>query len=271
MGNCTPTSSNCIIWQGPDIPCIGLCEGDTITDIIYKLATEFCELLDQLNVNNFDISCIISPDGSDNSPLNIEELLVLMIAKICELQDTVGSQGSQGERGLTGDTGPQGPAGPTGPQGIQGATGPQGIQGNTGSQGPAGPVGPIGPQGATGPQGSPGLPGPQGIQGEPGECDCCEEFRIHIVESADPPTPGYDNKYTANVVGGVPPFIWAWSIHSGPINNIFGSVIAIPSRFGIQATNPKLACGLIKLELVDSKGCRAYDSYLYVNFQQLIP
>jgi hypothetical protein len=28
---CTPLSSNCVIWQGPDISCINLCKGPTQT------------------------------------------------------------------------------------------------------------------------------------------------------------------------------------------------------------------------------------------------
>jgi len=38
--NCDPISSNCVIWQGPDIDCIDLCKGDTVSEVIYKLATE---------------------------------------------------------------------------------------------------------------------------------------------------------------------------------------------------------------------------------------
>jgi len=54
---CSPISSNCVIWQGPDIPCIKLCAGDTISDVIFKLATELCTVLDTLNVTNYDLSC----------------------------------------------------------------------------------------------------------------------------------------------------------------------------------------------------------------------
>ena len=30
---CSPISSNCVVWQGPDIPCIQLCTGDTVSDV----------------------------------------------------------------------------------------------------------------------------------------------------------------------------------------------------------------------------------------------
>jgi len=54
---CTPTASNCVIWAGPNIPCIKLCTGDTISDVVFKLATELCTLLDQTNVTTYDLAC----------------------------------------------------------------------------------------------------------------------------------------------------------------------------------------------------------------------
>ena len=54
---CSPISSNCVIWQGPDIPCIKLCTGDTVSDVIHKLAIELCNIMDLLDVNGYDLSC----------------------------------------------------------------------------------------------------------------------------------------------------------------------------------------------------------------------
>ena len=59
---CSPLSSNCVIWQGPDIPCINLCKGDTISDVVAALATELCSILDTLNIDNYDLTCF----GIDN-------------------------------------------------------------------------------------------------------------------------------------------------------------------------------------------------------------
>ena len=35
---CDNISSNCVIWQGPDIACIDLCSGDTISEVTKKIA-----------------------------------------------------------------------------------------------------------------------------------------------------------------------------------------------------------------------------------------
>ena len=85
---CNPISSNCVIWQGPDIPCIKLCKGDTVSDVVFKLATELCEILDTLDVQNYDISCF---NINACAPQNFQQLIQLIIDKICELQDVTPS------------------------------------------------------------------------------------------------------------------------------------------------------------------------------------
>lgn len=80
---CSPISSNCVIWQGPDIPCIKLCTGDTVSDVIHKLATELCNIMDLLNVNGYDLSCF---DLASCKPQNIQELIQFLIERICALE-----------------------------------------------------------------------------------------------------------------------------------------------------------------------------------------
>lgn len=81
---CNPISSNCVIWQGPDLPCIKLCKGDTVSDVVAKLATELCAILDMLNVENYDLSCFnITACG----PQNFQQLIQFLIDQICALQN----------------------------------------------------------------------------------------------------------------------------------------------------------------------------------------
>lgn len=81
---CSPISSNCVIWQGPDIPCIKLCKGDTVSDVVYKLATELCTILDYLNVDNYDLSCF---NLASCNPNNFQELVQFIIERICALEN----------------------------------------------------------------------------------------------------------------------------------------------------------------------------------------
>lgn len=82
---CSPISSNCVIWQGPDIPCIKLCAGDTVSDVVYKLATELCTVLDTLNVTNYDLACF---NLTACGPNDFQALVQFLIDQICALQNT---------------------------------------------------------------------------------------------------------------------------------------------------------------------------------------
>lgn len=83
QAGCNPVSSNCVIWQGPDIPCITLCRGDSISDVTYKVATELCTLVDQLDLVNFDVSCFppICP-----KPENITDLIQFILDQLCAIE-----------------------------------------------------------------------------------------------------------------------------------------------------------------------------------------
>lgn len=83
---CSPISSNCVIWQGQDIPCINLCSGDTVSDVVFKLATELCTIMDQLKVDNYDLSCL---GINACPPADFHALLQLLIDKICEANGVV--------------------------------------------------------------------------------------------------------------------------------------------------------------------------------------
>jgi hypothetical protein len=81
---CNPVSSNCVIWQGPNIPCIKLCTGDTVTDVVYELAKQLCTILDQVNISTVDLSCLKLTTGK---PTDIKALLQILIDKICALNN----------------------------------------------------------------------------------------------------------------------------------------------------------------------------------------
>jgi hypothetical protein len=82
--NCIKTSSNCIVWDGPNIDCLKLCKGDSITDVLYKLAKDHCDLLKQLDPLKYDLSCL---DLNSCPPETFRELFQLIISKICELEN----------------------------------------------------------------------------------------------------------------------------------------------------------------------------------------
>jgi hypothetical protein len=83
---CNPISSNCVIWQGPDIACIKLCKGDSISEVTYKLALELCKIMETLNVSNYDLSCF---GLIECPPDDFKQLIQLLIKRICEIESCV--------------------------------------------------------------------------------------------------------------------------------------------------------------------------------------
>jgi hypothetical protein len=189
---CSPVSSNCVIWNGPDIECIGLCKGDTVTQVIYKLAEELCSLIDMFKLSNYDISCL----ELACPPNSFEELINALIQAIC-------NGGIQGEEGKEGPQGPQGEVGPQGIQGFQGNPGAQGIQGSQGPQGVAGPAGPAGAQGLQGDIGPAGNDGTDGLAGR---------GIAVFVQNTTPTQPDFDTQYAA---------VQGFGVNSLPGSNTF--------------------------------------------------
>jgi hypothetical protein len=84
---CNYTTSNCVIWQGPDIPCIKLCKGDTVSDVIYKLATELCTIMDVLKIEAYDLSCF---NLTACKPADFQQLIQFILGRICGLEECTG-------------------------------------------------------------------------------------------------------------------------------------------------------------------------------------
>jgi hypothetical protein len=84
---CISTSSNCIIWEGSDITCIDLCNGDTISDVTYKLGIKLCDFIDDFDFSSFDLSCI-APEGPEPEK-TLLKILELLRDKTCELESII--------------------------------------------------------------------------------------------------------------------------------------------------------------------------------------
>jgi len=85
-----------VSWQGPDIPLINLCKGDSISDVTAKLASELTTLVEQLDITGFDVSCFppICP-----KPENIHDLIQFILDTLCAC--CVNGQGGSGTGGGT--------------------------------------------------------------------------------------------------------------------------------------------------------------------------
>ena len=90
---CSPVSSNCVIWQGPDIKCLNLCKGDTISDVMFKLGCLICDLKDELDVDTYDLTCLNL--ANCDKPTSFLEFIQIVIDKLCELQACCDQQATE--------------------------------------------------------------------------------------------------------------------------------------------------------------------------------
>ena len=80
---CNNISSNCVVWQGPDIPCIELCTGDTVSDVVAALAQKLCDLvIPEPNADGLDLLCVL-PQGQ-GQPALLKDVVQLIINYVCD-------------------------------------------------------------------------------------------------------------------------------------------------------------------------------------------
>ena len=82
---CDNISSNCVIWQGPDITCIDLCSGDSISEVTFKLATKVCDLITNgvtanPSLTGLDLTCL---NIAGKNPTELVPVLQEMVNSIC--------------------------------------------------------------------------------------------------------------------------------------------------------------------------------------------
>src|SRR3954453_5445817 len=87
---CSPTSSNCVIWQGPCLPCINLNTGDSISEVIHSLAIQICDLITSLDISQLDFKCLIDSSLNTAEPeKTLVSAITLLINKVCSLEDLI--------------------------------------------------------------------------------------------------------------------------------------------------------------------------------------
>lgn len=85
---CMPISASCVVWNGPDIPCIQLCSGDTIDVVVFNLAKILCDITENvLDLSTLDFECLLK--RGDCPPTTILETLQLLITNACTPVDPI--------------------------------------------------------------------------------------------------------------------------------------------------------------------------------------
>jgi hypothetical protein len=95
-------SSNTTLWDGPQIDCLKLCKGDTVTDVQYKAALLICTLQQQLDLSDLDVKSLFSSCAQCPDPeKELGVILQALINKVYELEKKKAGAGVATEPILT--------------------------------------------------------------------------------------------------------------------------------------------------------------------------
>jgi len=88
LETCPPTTTNCVSWQGPDIPCLGITTGCSITPIMQTFATNICTLVGEVDMSSIIIPACLTQAWATQDP-TILNFINLLLQESCTLQSEI--------------------------------------------------------------------------------------------------------------------------------------------------------------------------------------
>ncbi len=73
--NCIPTPSSCVEWNGGDIEYLGICNGDSLNNIIWEIIAKLEDLAGE-DISSFDIDTLLDICNK-KAPLEINLISIL--------------------------------------------------------------------------------------------------------------------------------------------------------------------------------------------------
>lgn len=77
--NCIPTSSSCVEWNGGELPFLGICNGDSLNNIVIEIITKLKEVAGE-DLSSFDIDSLLDI-CSQKAPSEVTILSILNVLK----------------------------------------------------------------------------------------------------------------------------------------------------------------------------------------------
>ena len=88
-------SSEMVLWEGPNIPCLELCKGEKVSSVIAKIGTKLCDLTSDIDeLQNLDYTCMINKFNYTGALLTPENfsfklLFQLLLDNDCTLKQLI--------------------------------------------------------------------------------------------------------------------------------------------------------------------------------------
>lgn len=84
------TDSSCILWTGPEITCLDICQGDYLNDVVFAIATKVCESSTSSDLSTLSLQCLVDKlQAIIPTEKNILTILQLIIDNECKLKDLI--------------------------------------------------------------------------------------------------------------------------------------------------------------------------------------
>ena len=94
----TQYTNNDIIWNGPNISCIKVCTGDTVSILVHNICKHICELTE--TYEDVDLQCLISYCGNCDKDKSLKRILELVLKNDCDLKELIDNLNTDLENAL---------------------------------------------------------------------------------------------------------------------------------------------------------------------------
>lgn len=94
-------SASCVTWNGPNIPSLGITNGDTLTETVFIIAKKVCSLANQLDLSTLDISCLLNLCEDCQIDKGLKNILQLILDNQCSLKVLIDAINPSGGSDIT--------------------------------------------------------------------------------------------------------------------------------------------------------------------------
>lgn len=87
---CVESFSSCSTWTGPNIPCLNICTGDSLDDVIFSIAEFVCLNSGKEDLSTLSLQCLVDKLGITVPTKNTQlSILQILIDNDCKLYDLI--------------------------------------------------------------------------------------------------------------------------------------------------------------------------------------
>lgn len=84
-------SNECIVWQGGDVPVLGICNGDELSVAEKTIADKIVELFDDIDMSQIDLHCLLDTCAQKCKDTSLKAIVQVLFDNQCCLQDLIKS------------------------------------------------------------------------------------------------------------------------------------------------------------------------------------